>query len=465
MRKAAEIDDEKVKALAQKFVDDPFVELRFSNIMNLSPLHAPPVHAEDGYFAYNDSNFEGRRKILEEKAAVVLYEKNFELQVFRAHCVNIVRDSGTDPELKGYWKYGSSSPEICGMAYRVLGQRAVHAMGNEVRRVQKKNPKPPKSFEDYASQRAYRPPRRRILLSQNLTFNTLDKLMVFSDLPNETVEDVQIPDSLLYDYSYSNKVYAGREPGLAKAVRMADEPQNLLSCDCCSREPIVPCYENPDCMCYKVNQSLQQFQQSTEKTEFSTFKPILFPKATDTFYECIGFACSDACACRGRCTNNSLLLLEKRLFPFEIYRNDPLVGFSVRSYAMIPAGTPVMEFIGEVTEMCNLNEESRDYAYQITYPSDAELWKHIVNLGEWSKEYKTMLKEFSKKSYLLDPKKFGNVARTCLHSCTPNMEAVRVFQKGLSPAHVRLVLVALEDIFPGCPVSFYSATTFLMHCA
>ncbi|PIC12682.1 hypothetical protein B9Z55_028208 [Caenorhabditis nigoni] len=51
------------------------------------------------------------------------------------------------------------------------------------------------------------------------------------------------------------------------------------------------------------------------------------------------------------------------------------------------------------------------------------------------------------KEWLINPKRIGNLARTCCHSCEPNLSSVRVFQKGFTPAHCRLILVTQEVVF------------------
>lgn len=69
----------------------------------------------------------------------------------------------------------------------------------------------------------------------------------------------------------------------------------------------------------------------------STFDPV-FIRERNHFFDTIGFACSENCACGGKCTNNITLLPEKNINKFEIYRKNEIMGFAIRTLNSIPAG-------------------------------------------------------------------------------------------------------------------------------
>ncbi|CAP21083.2 Protein CBG24490 [Caenorhabditis briggsae] len=189
----------------------------------------------------------------------------------------------------------------------------------------------------------------------------------------------------------------------------------------------------------------------------TSFEPIHFTSTDIHFYQHMGFACSELCGCEGKCTNSVLMIPNKRLFPIEMFRSNEKLGFGVRSSVLIPAGTPVTEFVGEIIgeqiDIENTNWNNIEYAYQVTYVKD-DVLKQLVDQTNFSKNYKGLLKDlYANISYYLDPTVCGNYARMASHSCAANMDLVRIFQKSLSPAHIHLVMVAVTDIFPGTPYS------------
>ncbi|CAL2039310.1 unnamed protein product, partial [Caenorhabditis brenneri] len=76
----------------------------------------------------------------------------------------------------------------------------------------------------------------------------------------------------------------------------------------------------------------------------------------------------------------------------------------------------------------------------------------FFNRLDFKDDYKKVL--FHKKEFWIDPTNFGNVGRMISHTCCPNLETLRVYRRSLSPAHVSLVMVAIEDIYPRTPFSF-----------
>lgn len=137
------------------------------------------------------------------------------------------------------------------------------------------------------------------------------------------------------------------------------------------------------------------------------------------------------------------------------------MGFSLRSPVFIPAGSPLMEYNGEIVDYERLGkldkldfEEHSSYILKCTYEDD-EAFREFLRTLNFTKEYEKLLLKLSQnKNFYVDPTNYGNVGRMAAHSCCPNLEILRVYRKSLSPAHVSLVMVTIEDVYPGTPFSF-----------
>lgn len=190
----------------------------------------------------------------------------------------------------------------------------------------------------------------------------------------------------------------------------------------------------------------------------ATNQPVLI-NSYDCFFKNVGFACSSACACGGKCDNNVMHIAESRVYPLELFRRNENVGFELRSPVAIPAGTPICEFTGDISKERNLDPADHDYDYQMADNDDKPWINFAERHKKWTPAYKKLLKKMHRTNYYCNPKIYGNVGRTVGHGCIANVEVLRVFQKSLSPAHARLIMVSLVDIFPGVPVSH---TIFLL---
>ncbi|EGT51295.1 hypothetical protein CAEBREN_22667 [Caenorhabditis brenneri] len=414
----------------------------------------PPFNPELDFEKYTMSSIENRRAHILDTCEIV--EEDEQRKKIDSHYA-VEEKIHKDPELRQnveiFPRAGGDTKlsSICG----VLCTRAMLSQGRpknaKIKKVEFEiNDETRQSLLKYHP--VYTPPKERILLMPNLTFNAKEVIPVYSDVPEENVDNIEIPDSLLFDYTDVNFVNPSAEKELSDAVKLANSDKlNVIRCNCCSEENIVPCYENQDCNCYLLNDLMQDHQKyKSEKTKFTTFDPIYLTGKEGLYGKHYGFSCSELCACKGNCTNNSLLIIEKKLFPLEVFRNDMNMGFSVRSSVLIPGGTPIMEFTGEI---CRYKNETSDYSYQITYPGDKDIIS-IFSAVCFTDEYKKTLTKLHKRKWYIDPRYHGNVARMACHSCSANMELFRIFQKSLSPAHIRLVLVAMLDIYPGTPLTF-----------
>ncbi|KAF1768647.1 hypothetical protein GCK72_000459 [Caenorhabditis remanei] len=424
-----------------------------------------PFEPEDDFFAYNQMQYSERRKMIAKNLKIVTRDDNSaHLKAHRLVKTSVKRDS----QLAKNWKFRLvDDPDSIAKMFRVLGQRSMISQNREkeLNNDKDQDETVPENILDYLP--TYRSPEKRILLMKNLTFNKRNPIPVYCDLPFDlkNLENIHIPNALVFDYTDINFINQFTEPNLTRALDMSKEGDNTIKCTCHDEGgETVPCYDNVSCNCYRVNQVMRSFQEKRNNcsyTEFSSFKPILFTGTHSHFYRHVGFACSELCGCKGNCTNNALLLPNKRLFPIEVFRNNEILGFGVRTLSMIPAGTPVMEFTGEIVGdqlTPGAHWDNGDYAYQISYRDDEQL-RNLIKKLNFKPEYEKLIVKLSQKKYYIDPKVQGNVGRMACHSCASNLEWVRVFQKSLSPAHVHLVMVSMVNITAGTPLTIdYGAT-------
>lgn len=59
--------------------------------------------------------------------------------------------------------------------------------------------------------------------------NKKDVIPVYSDVPTETVENLEIPNSLVYEYGDVNRINGIVEKDLARALEEGEEEKNLVS--------------------------------------------------------------------------------------------------------------------------------------------------------------------------------------------------------------------------------------------
>lgn len=419
-----------------------------------------PFQVDHGFKEYTCSRLSERRELI--KRSIMKVDHDEKGIILRSHH-EMIQKRKADSLLSSHWRFAATYNEYTVEAIcKTLAHRSMITQGRVFEL---------SSGEEYITQQApddirnyvstYQPPKKRIRLMENITFNKIDVIPVYSDVPNETVESVVIPDSLLFDYTDVNFFNQLTEHNLARAVFMSHETSNLIKCNCCStsKESSVRCYENPECPCFIMNAKMQQFQSprdGSSHVKFTSFDPIMFTVSADHFYQHMGFACSELCGCKGNCDNNTLLIPNKRIFPIEVFRTNIDCGFGIRTTGLIPAGTAVMEFVGEIVgEQIHIpcaNWNNSDYAYQITYENDNSIQRLLDDMN-FDENYKQLLRNLYDIHYYIDPTHSGNIGRMAAHSCAANLELVRVFQKSLSPAHIHLVMVSVMDIFPGTPLT------------
>lgn len=315
----------------------------------------------------------------------------------------------------------------------------------------------------------YVPPNNRILMIGGSSDFWKTNTLVFSDIRRETTDTTSVPVTSMYQYTHRNVFNETKYPKLAKLTKETEKPGNIIKCECCEGGLIKKCWENKDCPCYQANRKLRNIlhNKKDKGTKFSTFDPILL-RSSDYYFESVGFGCSEACGCRGSCTNNSTYLVDKEIAQFEVFRKNKSLGFGLRTNTLIPAGTPIMEFTGEIIGE-DLMESDNDYAFAITdclldnFHAEVFEKSKSFHYKKFSEAYLEQMKEQWSQSWYINPKKIGNIARTCCHSCEPNLAVVRVFQKGFSPVNCRLLLVTQQVIFPGEELTFDYGELYVSH--
>lgn len=301
---------------------------------------------------------------------------------------------------------------------------------------------------NFIKKEIYVPPKSRVQIIADRSDDWRSDVPVFTDLPGETPQNALSPDSLCIRYSNQNVFDKRKYPSMARATT------TVLKCDCCSGGAITKCYENPNCPCYKRNMRLRSLQKVKDKkahklTQFSTFEPILV-RNNDSYFDTLGFACSEECGCKGRCDNNVTLLLEKDIFQLEVFRKNKIIGFGIRTNTAIPSGTPVMEFAGELVG----RNSSNSYNYTAFHKKEYQNIPTAFEKSEKQIMRETMEAFTERVEWVINPEEIGNVGRFVCHSCEPNLAMIRVFQKGFTPAHCRFILVTQEVVFPGSELTF-----------
>ena len=164
---------------------------------------------------------------------------------FKKELRKLMKKMSEDEDLKRFFRYDVGNATDLARSCRFIAQRIVqgrHEDGTEgMKKVKADKQRRLKKvrlvlynqikmifyfsgLEEYA--KVFIPPQIRIKITDNITFNDLDVLPVYSDLENETLENLDIPDVLTYNYIDVNFVNIIREKQLARAITLSEEEQN-----------------------------------------------------------------------------------------------------------------------------------------------------------------------------------------------------------------------------------------------
>ncbi|XP_023019599.2 histone-lysine N-methyltransferase EHMT2 [Leptinotarsa decemlineata] len=150
------------------------------------------------------------------------------------------------------------------------------------------------------------------------------------------------------------------------------------------------------------------------------------------------FECNDACSCNAITCRNRVVQrgLQQR---FQLYKTD-LKGWGVKTLRFIPKGSYVCEYVGEI--LTDVEADRRE---------DDTFFFDLDNRGL--------------ESFCVDAKYYGNFARFINHSCTPNLQPIKVFTDHQDLRFPRIALFAFKDITLGEELSFdYGKKFWLIKC-
>lgn len=178
---------------------------------------------------------------------------------------------------------------------------------------------------------------------------------------------------------------------------------SLQSCEC--EDSCV----GANCKCTQL--SLQSWYDSEGKLlpEFNFFDPPML------------FECNEMCSCNVKLCRNRVV---QRGFKarFQLFRTVGK-GWGVRTLTLIPKGTYVCEYIGEIISDCEADQREDD--------------SYLFDLDNRDGE-----------TYCIDACRYGNIARFINHMCAPNLQPVRVFMGHHDLHFPRIAFFANRDIQP-----------------
>ncbi|ULU11067.1 hypothetical protein L3Y34_014934 [Caenorhabditis briggsae] len=193
--------EETMKALRELAPEDyNMTQYLTTNAETSQPL---PFEVDDGFAEYTRANcYDKRRSVV--KNFVQEVEIDELKQRISAHG-EMIENINSDPELNSNHRFyaffdDGKTRQIC----RVLEQRTVISQGRKVDSSiygEGRNIKVSESIANY--QTTYFPPKKRIRIMKNITFNKKDVIPVYSDITGETIESISIPNSL-FDYTEAN---------------------------------------------------------------------------------------------------------------------------------------------------------------------------------------------------------------------------------------------------------------------
>ncbi|XP_050429334.1 uncharacterized protein LOC126838722 [Adelges cooleyi] len=177
------------------------------------------------------------------------------------------------------------------------------------------------------------------------------------------------------------------------------------------------------CKCVQANGDCLYDENGRLNSEFDYFNPSV-----------ILYECNLRCKChKQRCGNR---VIQKGIkVKLELYRHKGM-GWGVRARQLIPRGTFVCEYVGEIITDRKANRLKEDsYLFNLENPGATEL-------------------------YCIDALNYSNVARFINHSCDPNLMSVRSFINHHDKRFPRIAFFAVQDIPESEPLSYDYGTAF-----
>ncbi|XP_046670133.1 histone-lysine N-methyltransferase EHMT2 isoform X2 [Homalodisca vitripennis] len=177
---------------------------------------------------------------------------------------------------------------------------------------------------------------------------------------------------------------------------------SLQSCKC--RDMCV----SGGCMCGKISIRCWYDDEGKLLPEFNFADPPML------------FECNQACSCN-RLTCKNRVVQHGITARFQLFRTKGNKGWGVRTLRLIPKGTYVCEYIGEIISDCEADTREDD--------------SYLFDLDNRDGE-----------TYCIDARRYGNIARFINHSCMPNLLPVRVFIDHQDLHFPRIAFFANQDI-------------------
>ncbi|CAL2047998.1 unnamed protein product [Caenorhabditis brenneri] len=252
------------------------------------------------------------------------------------------------------------------------------------------------------------------------------------------------PSTAIFETISQNIDGDGLSKSVQRSIQLGLEAENHVCCSC-----VGDCATNPNCTCLKT----ARLMENTLGGEIIHYgEPIHNPASggKKMFWEKPRFVCGPRCSCRKECSLNPLQNIDKRQSKkFEILRTDER-GFGGYALIDIKAGSAIASFNGELVGPKEVKKDINVHHYSLQIiAEDDPFWKILSKCKTMNKEYKNELSKAYRCKVFINPLKKGNFTRMFNHSCDPNMEILRVFQGGVSPADIRVVFTAIREIKAG----------------
>lgn len=157
------------------------------------------------------------------------------------------------------------------------------------------------------------------------------------------------------------------------------------------------------------------------------------------------FECGPNCGCHMKCVNRTSQRGLK--FHFEVFRT-PNKGWAVRSWDMIPAGSPICEYTGILMKTDEVEcAPDNNYLFDIDCLQTMKgLDGRTRRVGDVSIPTNFDDKKAEVPEYCIDAGRVGNIARFINHSCQPNLFIQCILSSHHDIKMARVMLFASDNI-------------------
>ncbi|KAH7420482.1 hypothetical protein KP509_13G009600 [Ceratopteris richardii] len=158
------------------------------------------------------------------------------------------------------------------------------------------------------------------------------------------------------------------------------------------------------------------------------------------------FECGSHCSCSSGCRNRTPERGPK--FRLEVFKTVNK-GWGVRALEMIPAGSFVCEYVGEVIakEEDAKNCSDKKHMLFTRWLPGTTLWGEVPS-SILDRASSTIRPDAGKPEFVIDAGRIGNVSRFINHSCLPNLLLQRVFSDHEDVQYPQFKFFAVDNILP-----------------